>query len=190
MGFPPCAGMVKSGSMRESCRTLSTGRHRWPRIRMGTSGLAGGKGSVLRITVAPTGMKDSKAEVLSSNAGVPPGVTAVALVMGKIYLGINRNRDIYRWDPTAHKFVVDDQFLLPIDSPEATPFLYQTDDGSVWTGTAASDSRRIARILPASNGTYAYRRGHLSAAHSVQGPTRVCRPRWRCLGRGRGPDPI
>ena len=73
--------------------------------------------------------------------------------MGKIYLGINRNRDIYRWDPTAHRFVVDDQFLLPIDSPDATPFLYQTDDGSVWTGTVASDSRRIARIIPEADGT-------------------------------------
>ena len=49
--------------------------------------------------------------------------------------------------------MVDNQFLLRIDAPEATPFLYQTDDGSVWTGTVASGSRRIARILPASNGT-------------------------------------
>ena len=114
---------------------------------------AGGKGSVLRITVAPTGMKDSKAEVISSKAGVPPGVTGVAVVMGKIYLAINRKPDIYRWDAAANKFVVDNQFLLRIDAPEATPFLYQTDDGSVWTGTVASGSRRIARILPASNGT-------------------------------------
>ena len=114
----------------------------------------GGKGSVLRITVAPTGMKDSKAEVLSSKEGVPPGVTAVVLVMGKIYLGINRNRDIYRWDATAHRFVVDNQFLLPVNSPGATPFLYQLDDKSVWTGTVASDSRRIARILPEAGGTY------------------------------------
>ena len=114
---------------------------------------AGGKGSVLRITVAPSGMRDSKAEVISSKAGVPPGVTGVALVMGKIYLGLNRNRDIYRWDPATHMFVVDDQFLLPIDSREATPLLYQSDDGSVWTSTAASDSRRLARIIRSADGT-------------------------------------
>ncbi|HZC43782.1 MAG TPA: GAF domain-containing protein [Acidobacteriaceae bacterium] len=113
---------------------------------------AGGNGSVLRITVAPSGIRDSKPEVISSNAGVPPGVTGIALVMGKIYLGINRKRDIYRWDPAAHRFVVDDRFLLPIDSPDATPTLYQVADGSVWALTTSSDGWRLARILRGADG--------------------------------------
>jgi signal transduction histidine kinase/CheY-like chemotaxis protein len=113
----------------------------------------GGKGSVLRITVAPSGMRDSKAEILSSKQGVSSGVTGVSRAMGNIYMAANGNKDIYRWDAAAHKFVVDDKYLLPVDAPDATPFLAQTDDGSVWTGSHSSDSRRIARIVREADGT-------------------------------------
>ena len=47
----------------------------------------------LSTTVAPSGMRDSKAEVISSKAGVPSGVTAIVLVMGKIYLGLRSTAD-------------------------------------------------------------------------------------------------
>ncbi|HEY5255903.1 MAG TPA: GAF domain-containing protein, partial [Acidobacteriaceae bacterium] len=108
---------------------------------------AGGKGSVLRITVAPTGMRDSKAEVISGKEGVPPGVTGVAYVLGNLYLGANENQNIYRWDRTPHRFVIDNRFQLHIDSPDASVLFYQAPDGSVWTVTTAPDSRRVARIV-------------------------------------------
>lgn len=120
----------------------------------GTLWAAGAKGSVLHITVAPSGMRDSKAEVISGNGGVPSGVTGVNLVLGKIYLTVNHNKDIYRWDPTARKFVIDDQFLLPIDSPDASTAFFQTDDGSVWTGTTTIDNRRFGRVIRGVDGTF------------------------------------
>ena len=44
-----------------------------------------------------------------------------------LYTAIDRGKDIYRWDPATHKFVVDDRFLLPMDKPDdASPFIFQT----------------------------------------------------------------
>jgi len=75
---------------------------------------AGGtKGKVLRIPVAPTGMRDSKAEVISSKEGLPNSLTAVSFVFGNLYTVIDRGKNIYRWDPSARKFVVDNNFYCP-----------------------------------------------------------------------------
>ena len=115
---------------------------------------AGGEGRVLRITVADTGMKDSKFESITAKDGLPGGSNGVSFALGNVYVGANRNKDIYRWDASAHKFVVDDRFLLPVDDPAASPFLFELPDGSVWTGSHSPNRRRIARILPQANGSF------------------------------------
>lgn len=110
--------------------------------------VGGGKGTVLRIPVAPTGMRDSKVEVLSSKNDLPAiGLTGVSFALGNVYAGIDRKKDIYRWDQAAHKFVVDNQLLLPIDAEDASPFIFRSDDGAVWAGSISSDTRRIARVF-------------------------------------------
>ena len=115
---------------------------------------AGGtKGKVLRIPVAPTGMRDSKAEVISSKEGLPNSLTAVSFVFGNLYTVIDRGKNIYRWDPSARKFVVDNQLLLPMDARDASPFLFRPEDGSVWAGNVSSEGRRIARVLRNADGS-------------------------------------
>ncbi len=110
--------------------------------------VGGGKGTVLRIPVAPSGMRDSRAEVLSSKNGLPAvGLTGVSFALGNLYAGIDRKKDVYRWNPTAHRFVVDNQLLLPIDAEDASPFIFRLEDGSVWAGSVSSDARRIARVF-------------------------------------------
>ena len=119
----------------------------------GTLFAAGGNGRVLRVEVAETGIRDSKAEFLGNNEGLPAGVNATAWALGNIYVGVDRDRHAYRWDRSAHKFVIDDRATLPVDAPDASPALYQADDGSTWTATPSSDGRRIGRVYPQPDGS-------------------------------------
>ena len=48
--------------------------------------VGGAKGKVLRVTVAPSGMRDSKAEVISGEQGIPNGVTTVSFALGNVYV--------------------------------------------------------------------------------------------------------
>ncbi|MBS1803373.1 MAG: GAF domain-containing protein [Acidobacteria bacterium] len=120
----------------------------------GTLWVAGGEGSLLRVQVAPTGMRDSKFDVFGAAQGLPAGGTALSYTMGHIYAAFSRTKDIFRWDGTSHRFVVDDEFLLPLDVPDPNPFLVQLPDGSVWTGTFSSESRRIGRVNRQPDGTF------------------------------------
>ncbi|HVZ82734.1 MAG TPA: GAF domain-containing protein, partial [Terracidiphilus sp.] len=113
----------------------------------------GGKGHLLRIKVAPTGLRDSRAESISTNYGIPAANGGVSYVLGDLYAGIFNSQNIYRWDRAAGRFVVDNRLQLPVDSPSATAMLYQTDDGSVWTNMISSGIRRIARVTKSPDGT-------------------------------------
>ena len=115
---------------------------------------AGANSGVLRITVAPTGMRDSHAEAIGKDQGLPPGSNGIAQVAGSIYAGIDRDQDIYRWDPAAHRFVVDNRAQLPMDAPDASPVFYQGDQGSgiIWSMMISEEGRRIARATPAGSG--------------------------------------
>lgn len=115
--------------------------------------VGGGKGHPLRIKVAPTGMGDSTLEALS-DYGMPAGLVGVAYVLGDVYAVNNGNQNIYRWDRTAKKFVVDNRFQLHLDDPTATPLLFQTQDGSAWSVMFSSDARRIARIIRNADGSF------------------------------------
>ncbi len=115
--------------------------------------VGGAKGKVLRVTVAPSGMRDSKAEVISAAEGIPNGVTTVSFALGNVYALIDRVKNIYRWDASTHKFVVDNQLQLPIDARDASALLFKLDDGSVWAETTSAEGRRIARVFQNPDGT-------------------------------------
>ena len=80
--------------------------------------MGGGKGHLLRIKVAPTGMRDSTAETVSANYGIPAGIGGVSYALGDLYAGIHNDQNIYRWDRAAHKFVLDNRLQLPSRCPE------------------------------------------------------------------------
>ncbi len=116
--------------------------------------VGGGKDHLLRIKVTPTGMQDSKAEVISPADGIPAGLGGVAFVLGDLYAGLNNDQNIYRWDRTARKFVVDNRLQLRLDSPKATVQIYEAMDGSTWSTMASFDARRIARVTRNADGTF------------------------------------
>ena len=113
----------------------------------------GGNGQVLRVTVAATGMRDSKAEFIGKREGLPTGPNGANWALGSIWIGVDRNQNLYRWDRSSRKFVVDNRAALPIDAPDGSAVLGETDDGSTWTATSSSGSRRIARVYPQSDGS-------------------------------------
>ncbi len=116
--------------------------------------VSGGDGSVLRVSVADTGMKDSRAEVISQNGGIPPGSNDVEFIAGNIYATVGRARHIFRWDDASHKFVVDDRFLLPTDAPDSTSFLLPGPDGKVWALNDSSSDRRLGLFSRQPDGTW------------------------------------
>src|SRR5271154_3788223 len=116
--------------------------------------VGGGKGHLLRIKVAPTGMRDSTAEAISSNYGVPAGIGGVSYTLGDLYAGMVNDQNIYRWDRTAHKFVVDNRLQLRLDAPNAHPQIYEAADGSVWAVMTSPDARRIARVTRNPDGSF------------------------------------
>ncbi len=78
--------------------------------------VGGGKGHLLRIKVASTGMRDSKAEAISTSYGLPAGIGSASYVLGDLYVGMYHDQNIYRWDRSARRFVVDNRLQLPIDA--------------------------------------------------------------------------
>jgi signal transduction histidine kinase/CheY-like chemotaxis protein len=124
----------------------------------GTLWASGGNGKILRVTVAPTGMRDSKVETLGQNAGLPDSVEAAQFVAGSIFASANRSRHMYRWDAATRKFVVDDRFLLPIDDPEASSSVALLDenkpDGSFWSVTTSSNARRKGLFSKQADGSW------------------------------------
>jgi signal transduction histidine kinase/DNA-binding response OmpR family regulator len=117
--------------------------------------VSGGNGKVLRIQVAPTGMRDSSIEVISHDQGlIGEGGTDTELVAGEIITTVERSKDEFRWDAAANKFVVDNRLLLPVDAPDATAFLNPIGDDRVWALTASSDRRRLGLFSRQSDGSW------------------------------------
>jgi signal transduction histidine kinase/CheY-like chemotaxis protein len=115
--------------------------------------VGGGKGHLLRIKVAPTGMRDSTAEEVSTNYSFPSGLGAVSYVLGDLYAAVRLSQNIYRWDRSAHRFVVDNRLQLPVNVPNANPGLFETPDGSVWSIMVGSGQSRIARVIRSADGS-------------------------------------
>jgi signal transduction histidine kinase/CheY-like chemotaxis protein/ligand-binding sensor domain-containing protein len=116
--------------------------------------VGGADGKVLRGRVAPTGMRDSHFQVIGTAEGLPEGTSDVEAVGKDIFALIDRTKHIYRWDFAAHRFVVDDQFLLPIDAPDASSSLSPNPDGSIWSETTSSDNTRLGLFHRGADGKW------------------------------------
>lgn len=120
----------------------------------GYTWVSGADGKVLRGRVAATGMRDSHFAAIGNAEGLPDGSSDVELVGKDVFALMDRAQHIYRWDYAAHRFVVDDRFLLPIDAPDATSFLSPNPDGSVWAETASSDNLRLGLFRHGADGKW------------------------------------
>jgi signal transduction histidine kinase/DNA-binding response OmpR family regulator len=120
----------------------------------GTVWVAGTTGSILRIRVAPTGMRDSKVEVIGSQAGLPKGSNFVSVIDGHVYVSIGRSKNIFRWDPAAGKLVVDNRFLLPLDEPDANAFLVPIDKNHFWSLNGSSNTSRLGLYTRQPDGSW------------------------------------
>jgi signal transduction histidine kinase/CheY-like chemotaxis protein len=122
--------------------------------------VSGGSRSVLRVEVARSGMRDSRYKVLSQNEDLPEGQNDAEFLAGSILVTVDRSKHLFRWDPAAGKFVVDDRFLLPIDAPDVGSGLgpydaeYQGPNASFWSVTTSSDSRRLGLFSHQADGTW------------------------------------
>jgi ligand-binding sensor domain-containing protein len=81
---------------------------------------AGGNGQVVHATVAASGMRESKVEFVGNREGLPAGPNSVARALGSVWVGVDRNQNLYRWDRNSSKFVVDNRAALPIDAPDGS----------------------------------------------------------------------
>lgn len=122
--------------------------------------VGGGTGSVLRIEVAPTGMRDSKVQVVSRDDGLPEGSVVLSQAAGNIFASIDRSRDLFRWDSSSHRFVADNRFALPVDAPDATMYLQPVDPANAgenapfWSFTNSTDGRRVGLFSKLPDGSW------------------------------------
>jgi signal transduction histidine kinase/CheY-like chemotaxis protein len=116
--------------------------------------VSGGANKILRIHMAPTGMRDAKAEVLSANAGLPPGIMDAEVIDGSVYVTVEHSRHIYRWDDGAQKFVVDDRFLLPLDAPVFNASLQPDGKDRIWSQSVTFDNRRVGLYQRGQDGAW------------------------------------
>ena len=115
---------------------------------------SGGSGKALHITVASTGMRDSKAQVISANEGLPDGAIDVQILGGNVYATALHSKHIFRWVRDANKFVVDDSFLLPIDAPDANTTLIPAGPSRFWSYTDSADVRRLGLFTQQADGSW------------------------------------
>jgi signal transduction histidine kinase/CheY-like chemotaxis protein len=115
---------------------------------------SGGPGKVLHVTVAPTGMRDSKAQIISAKEGLPNGAIDVQVLGGNVYATALHAKHLFRWDRGANRFVVDDSFLLPIDAPDANSTLITAGPGQFWSYTDSADVRRLGLFTQQPNGSW------------------------------------
>ncbi len=108
----------------------------------GTVWASGGDKNIVRIDVAPSGMRNSTAELLGTKEGLPDRPSVASLVAGNVFVTVDHVNQEFRWDEAAHKFVADNRFLLPIDAPDTAYLLYGDGDSKVWSAAASSDIRR------------------------------------------------
>jgi signal transduction histidine kinase/CheY-like chemotaxis protein len=116
--------------------------------------VGGAVGRVLRIEVPASGMRDAKFELLGHDAGLPSGSTDLEFVAGSTFVTLSRTKDIYRWDKAGHRFVIDNRFLLPVDSADATPYLSPAPNGSFWSYNFSYDNPRLALFSPQADGSW------------------------------------
>ena len=123
--------------------------------REGNVWVSGGNGKVLRVQMAPTGMRDSKVEIVSHDQGlIGEGGTDIEAVGGEIFATVEHSSNMFRWDSAANKFVVDNRLLLPVDAPDATSFLNPIGENQAWALTVSSDRRRLGLFRRQSDGSW------------------------------------
>ncbi len=120
----------------------------------GTIWVSGGSGRVLHVTVAATGMRNSRAQLISTKEGLPQGPNDVQVIGGNVYATVLHINHHFRWDRTASNFVVDDRFLLPIDAPDVSPGLIPVDARRIFSYTDSADVRRLGLFTRQPDGNW------------------------------------
>ncbi|HUX44725.1 MAG TPA: GAF domain-containing protein, partial [Terracidiphilus sp.] len=120
----------------------------------GTLWVSGASGRILRVTVAPTGMRDSKVQILTKAQGVVNAPSDAELVGGQIYVTYQRTAHIYRWDAAQQRLVQDDRFLLPVDGPGMSAILVPIGDHAVWSTTITLSGSREGMFTQAADGSW------------------------------------
>ena len=109
---------------------------------------------LLRVEVAPTGMRDSKVEILTKKDGIEDGDMYVVFVAGQIFAVPQPVKNILRWDGIKRQFVPDNRFLLPLKDPDAYVYLNGLSNGDIWSVTRSSSDQRQALFHRQPDGTY------------------------------------
>lgn len=120
----------------------------------GTLWVSGNSEGLLRVQVAPTGMRDSKVQSIGAAFSLPAGPNNVCIIDGQVLATVQRNDNIYRWDPATKKFVIDNRFQLPIDAPDAGEFLWPMDKDHVWSHSDSSDQHRLGLFTKQADGSW------------------------------------
>src|SRR5450432_786544 len=113
---------------------------------------AGSSGSVLRVEVPSTGMRDATFQRFTEKEGMSKSQKLVRFAGGQIFV-IEGGIKILRWDSAAGKFVPDNRFLLPMKDADQAD-LTELDNGDIWSMNASATEQRLGIFRRQADGAY------------------------------------
>lgn len=113
-------------------------------------------GSVLRLEVPSTGMKDAKVvERLTEKDGLGKVGNSVIFAAGQVFVIPTPAKGILRWDGAVRRLVPDNRFWLPLPDSDAQANLFELPNGDVWSINESSNNQRQGMFHRKPDGTYA-----------------------------------
>jgi len=122
----------------------------------GTLWAGSAAGMILRLTVPATGMRDATVERFNEKEGLGRSVNAVVSAAGEIFAIPHPTKSMHRWDAPAHRFVVDNRFLLPLNDPDAAASLFPLPNGDIWSIDKSSNDQRQGIFHRQADGTWQF----------------------------------
>ena len=112
---------------------------------------AGGSGSILRVELPATGMRDARFQRFELGEGRNYDYSP-AVINGEVFIFAGPH--ILRWDPASRKFVRDDRFVLPLKESEFNTQLFPLGKGDVWSLSQSPLEQREGLFRHQADGSY------------------------------------
>ncbi len=121
----------------------------------GTLWAGASNGSVLRVEVPSTGMRDGKVvERLTEKDGMGKVGNSVAFAAGEVFVIPTPAKNMLRWDSAVRKLVPDNRFLLPLPDSDAQASLFELPNGDIWSVNESPSNQRQGLFHRKPDGTY------------------------------------
>jgi signal transduction histidine kinase/CheY-like chemotaxis protein len=121
----------------------------------GTLWVGTSNGSILRVEVPSTGMRDARVlQRFTEKDGLGKIGNGVAYAAGQVFVIPFPAKSILRWDNAARRLVPDNRFWLPVPAPDAQANFIELPNGDIWSINESPSVQRQGMFCRQPDGTY------------------------------------